>query len=64
MKQEEDREDGMLGGGYKSLCSLQSIRVKLRAEPGGEKGGGKWEAAERKDEGRGWHPGKCGKRAN
>lgn len=48
-------------GGYKSFCSLQSIRVKLRAEPGGKSGEGKCEKAEREDEGRGWHPGKCGK---
>lgn len=51
------QKTGYIGGGYKSFCSLQSIRVKLRAESGGKK-------AEREDEGRGWHPGKCGKRAN
>lgn len=39
MKQEDDRDDGMQREGYKSLYSLQSIRVKLRAQLGGGSGG-------------------------
>lgn len=38
MKQEEGRDDEMVGEKYKSLYSLQSIRVKLRAKSGGERG--------------------------
>lgn len=38
MKQEEGREDELVGAGYKSLHSLQSIRVKSRAKSGGESG--------------------------
>lgn len=54
MKQEEGRDDEMVGEKYKSLYSLQSIRVKLRAKSGGERG----KRSQRKDKGSGWHHGK------
>lgn len=38
MKQEEGRDDEMVGEKYKSLYSLQSIRVKLGAKSGGKRG--------------------------
>lgn len=51
-------------GCFKSWCSLQPLRLKFRAEPGGERGEGKYKTAARKDMSRGWHPGKCKKRVN